>query len=126
MFLFTVECYDILWQSRRCINLKNVNSTQGTFDVIIDDGGHTMNQQITSFNNLLPKVKSGGIYVIEDLLTSYIDSYGGGYLRNTTTIEFIKKLVDNIQAISPQKSIQVANRIYSFEIADEICFFIVK
>jgi hypothetical protein len=106
--------------------LKNVSSTQGTFDVIIDDGGHSMNQQITSFTNLLPKVKSGGIYVIEDLLTSYMDGYGGGYLRNSTTIEFIKKLVDNIQAISPQKSIQVANRIYSFEIADEICFFIVK
>jgi len=106
--------------------LKNVSSNQGTFDVIIDDGGHTMNQQITSFNNLLPKVKSGGIYVIEDLLTSYMGGFGGGYLRNSTTIEFIKKLVDNIQANSPQKSIQVANRIYSFEIADEICFFIVK
>jgi hypothetical protein len=51
--------------------LKTVNSEQGYFDVIVDDGGHTMKQQITSFTHLLPKVRSGGIYVIEDLETSY-------------------------------------------------------
>ncbi|CAF1061583.1 unnamed protein product [Adineta steineri] len=106
--------------------LNNVKSAQGYFDVIVDDGGHSMNQQITSFVQLLPKVKSGGIYVIEDLLTSYISTYGGGYLRNSTTIEFIKKIIENIQTASPEKSIQVAKRIRSLEIGDEICFFTVK
>ena len=43
----------------------------GGYDVIVDDGGHSMNQQITSFKELWPAVSSGGIYVIEDLLTSY-------------------------------------------------------
>jgi len=44
----------------------------GGFDVIVDDGGHTMNQQLTSLQVLWPAVASGGIYVIEDMMTSYI------------------------------------------------------
>lgn len=43
----------------------------GKYDVIVDDGGHTMSQQITSLKELWPVVSSGGIYVIEDLMTSY-------------------------------------------------------
>ena len=44
----------------------------GGYDVIIDDGGHTVNQQLSSLKFLWPAVSSGGIYVIEDLMTSYI------------------------------------------------------
>lgn len=46
--------------------------TFGGYDVIVDDGGHTMNQQLSSLKFLWPAVSSGGIYVIEDLMTSYI------------------------------------------------------
>ncbi|CAF1185736.1 unnamed protein product [Adineta steineri] len=124
--------------------LNNITSTKGKFDVIVDDGGHTMNQQITSFNHLLPKVQSGGIYVIEDfglskrnavtvalrgqadLLTSYMDVAGGGYLRAGTAIELIKTLVDDIQGASPKKVTNMGSKIRSFEISDEICFFTVK
>jgi hypothetical protein len=106
--------------------LNSLTTAKGYFDVIVDDGGHTMNQQITSFVTLLPKMQSGGIYVIEDLLTSYIPQSGGGYLRNSTTIEFIKRLVDDMQAISPQKTTQLGSKLRSFELADEICVFIVK
>jgi NDP-sugar pyrophosphorylase family protein len=106
--------------------LNSVKSEKGYFDVIVDDGGHTMRQQITSFTYLLPKVRSGGIYVIEDLLTSYIESYGGSYLRNSTTIALIKRLVDDIQTISPYKSTQLVEKISSFEVSNEICFFNIK
>ncbi len=41
------------------------------YDIIIDDGGHTMHQQKVSFDTLFPLLKPGGIYVIEDLHTSY-------------------------------------------------------
>ncbi|CAF1159744.1 unnamed protein product [Adineta steineri] len=106
--------------------LNSITSTKGKFDVIIDDGGHTMNQQITSFNHLLLKVQSGGVYVIEDLLTSYVDVAGGGYLRAGTAIELIKTLVDDIQGASPKKVTNMGSKIRSFEISDEICFFTVK
>ena len=35
--------------------------------MIIDDGGHTMEQMQTSLNYLWNSLKSGGLYVIEDL-----------------------------------------------------------
>lgn len=39
----------------------------GNFDIIIDDGGHTMKQQQISLKYLFDQVKPGGYYVIEDL-----------------------------------------------------------
>ncbi len=39
------------------------------FDIIIDDGGHTMRQQQISLGILFDAVKSGGYYIIEDLHT---------------------------------------------------------
>src|SRR5579883_2677635 len=37
------------------------------FDIIIDDGGHGMGQQRTSFLTLFPSLARRGLYVIEDL-----------------------------------------------------------
>jgi hypothetical protein len=55
-------------------NQSNVDDLQrflseygGDFDMIIDDGGHSMEQMQTSLNYLWNSVKSGGLYVIEDL-----------------------------------------------------------
>lgn len=39
-----------------------------TFDIIIDDGSHMTQDQIDTFNLLKGKMKSGGIYIIEDIL----------------------------------------------------------
>ena len=37
------------------------------FDIIIDDGNHDPKYQVKTLRNLFPKLKEGGIYVIEDL-----------------------------------------------------------
>ena len=79
--------------------LRNlINTTGGDFDVILDDGGHTMNQQITSFKTLFPHVKSGGMYIIEDLHTSYWPHWGGGNHRGTA-IAFLKSLIDDVNFV---------------------------
>ena len=75
-----------------------IQEAGGDFDVIIDDGGHTMSQQITSFQILFPHVKSGGMYIIEDLHTSYWKSYGGGSHPHTT-IAFLKTLIDDVNFV---------------------------
>ncbi|OAV72390.1 hypothetical protein Barb6_01159 [Bacteroidales bacterium Barb6] len=67
-------------------------------DIILDDGGHTMKQQRVSFEELIDHVKDDGIYMCEDCHTSYWPSFGGGYLRKGTFIEYSKKLIDYLNA----------------------------
>ena len=80
------------------IFLKKLVLELPQIDIIIDDGGHTMNQQIMTFRELYPIVKHGGIYVCEDTHTSYWINYGGGFHRRNTFIEFGKSLVDQLHA----------------------------
>lgn len=51
--------------------LTNAVQSVDEFDIIIDDGGHMMGQQQISLGHLFNKVKSGGLYFIEDLHTSF-------------------------------------------------------
>lgn len=43
----------------------------GPFDVIIEDGSHIWEHQITSLRTLFPFLKDGGFYIVEDLQTNY-------------------------------------------------------
>jgi hypothetical protein len=51
--------------------LTDINIKYGSFDIIIDDGGHENNQIITSFQTLFPLLNNEGIYVVEDTYHSY-------------------------------------------------------
>lgn len=98
----------------------------GLPDIIIDDGGHTMNQQITTFNHLFPKLNNGGIYVCEDLHTSYFSkNYKGGFRRKGTFIEHAKSLIDHIHHHYIDKSSSVIpqfqQNITSIHFYDSIC-----
>lgn len=66
------------------------------FDIVIDDGGHRMIEQLTSFNVLFPSLNNGGVYIAEDLCTSYWPTWGGGFRREDTFVEFLKSLVDKM------------------------------
>jgi len=63
-------------QERREDLERVVQETGGQpFDLIIDDGGHTMFQQQTSIACLFKHVKSGGYYILEDLHTSRMERF---------------------------------------------------
>jgi cephalosporin hydroxylase len=70
----------------------------GPIDIVIDDGGHTMTQQISTFEALFPALALGGVYVVEDLHTSYWEEYGGGYRAPGTFVEYAKDLIDQLHA----------------------------
>lgn len=78
--------------------LKNYAAYVNDLDIIIDDGGHTMEQQLNTFDILFPILNDGGIFIVEDIESSYRNMYGGGPKRNGTFIEFSKNIVDSINA----------------------------
>lgn len=78
--------------------LKHLHDVLPDLDILIDDGGHTMKQQLTTFENLFDKVKDDGIYLIEDLHTSYFKYFGGGYKKKRSFIEFSKNFIDKLHA----------------------------
>lgn len=65
-----------------------------SFDIILDDGGHTMQQQLTTLKHTFPKLNNGGIFLIEDTHTSYWSDWGGNFREPSTLIENTKQLVD--------------------------------
>jgi hypothetical protein len=67
-------------------------------DILLDDGGHTMRQQRATFEALFPKVAPTGVYVCEDLHTSYWPEYGGAHLDPRSFIEFSKQYIDRLNA----------------------------
>jgi len=76
---------------RSTIFLDEVIKDIGIPDIIIDDGGHTRTCQVKSIKHLFPLLKKGGVYVIEDIGTSYFTDYNDDEL---SIIEYIKSLID--------------------------------
>ncbi len=76
--------------------LAEVRERLPQIDILIDDGGHTMTQQITTFDELYPHIQPEGIYLCEDIHTSLMEEYGGGYRREGTFLEYSKALVDRL------------------------------
>ncbi|CAI5521558.1 unnamed protein product [Closterium sp. Naga37s-1] len=70
--------------------VAQIRNEVGLLDFIVDDGGHTMDQQQTSLKHLLPLVKPGGTYFIENVGTSYKD----GISEADTTIHVMQSLLD--------------------------------
>lgn len=89
--------------------LNEVKSQIPPIDILIDDGGHTMEQQIVSYEMLFDSIKPNGIYLCEDLHTSYWLAFGGGCQRKGTFIEYSKKLIDKLNAFHSHESFFTAD-----------------
>jgi SAM-dependent methyltransferase len=76
--------------------LASVRERLPRIDILIDDGGHTMAQQTATFEELYPHLQPEGIYLCEDLHTSFFPRFGGGYGRKDSFLEYSKALVDSL------------------------------
>ena len=101
-----------------------INKNGDEFDIIVDDGGHSMRQQQTSLKILYKYLKSGGIYVIEDLHTSsnqWTELYGytiveDGDTLSMTLMEDFQNETDNIAStkhISTEEMLDIRNKLNS-------------
>lgn len=79
-------------------SLSMIKDSLPKFDIIIDDGGHRMMQQTFTFEEMYAHLKEGGVYLCEDLHTSYWSGYGGGFRKPTSFIEYSKRLIDQLNA----------------------------
>ena len=85
-------------QSNNVFLLSLINIYKN-FDIIIDAGSHQAKHIISSFNFLFPYLNDNGIYIIEDLQTSYFPRYGGSRInlnKKQSSMNFVKSLADSI------------------------------
>ena len=90
--------------------LRTIASAAGQPDIVIDDGGHSMGQQIATFEEMWPQIRDGGAYLAEDTHTSYRAEYGGGWRRPGAFIEYVKNMADEVNAWHSQDPAHTAGR----------------
>lgn len=78
--------------------LKRLREQIGAVDILIDDGGHEMEQQIVTFEELYGMVDEDGVYLVEDLHTSYREQWHGGLNQPSTFIERAKRMIDSLHS----------------------------
>lgn len=99
------------------------------FDIIIDDGGHTMQQQIVTLLKTYPKLKEGGTYLVEDTHTSYWRDWGGGFRKPESFIELTKGFVDILHRPfiasqqPPKELLEILNDLWSVTYYNSIVVF---
>jgi hypothetical protein len=66
------------------------------FDIIIDDGSHDNKHVFYTYSKLFPSLSNSiaGLYIVEDIHTSYWPYYGGGYKNPSSSIEKFKDIID--------------------------------
>jgi hypothetical protein len=80
---------ELLWKLHR---------HHGPFDIVIDDASHIPALTNETFRILFPLLAPDGVYVIEDVATSYWPLWGGRFRRGarTTTMGLVKQRLDGL------------------------------
>ena len=101
---------------------NKVVSEVGGIDVVLDDGGHTYEQQITTVESLLNAMNDGGLIVVEDTHTSYMDGFGP---KRFSYINYVKNKIDqiNYRFNFENKFKNIERRIWSIEIVESMVAF---
>ena len=73
-----------------------VLAQSASFDLIIEDGSHTSSDIVKAFARYFPALKTGGLFVAEDLHCSYWQDYEGGIFHPYSSITFFKHLADMV------------------------------
>jgi hypothetical protein len=71
----------------------------GKIDILIDDGGHTNNQQIVTLTSSLANINNDGIIIVEDTHSSYMKNFDNP--SKYSFINFMKKTIDDLNSKFP-------------------------
>jgi len=96
----------------------------GSVDVVLDDGGHTYEQQIVTSERLLRNINDGGMLVVEDTHTSYMGGYGP---RKFSFIEYTKLMMDKINyRFGGLENTNAESRVWSLRVYESFVAFIIN
>lgn len=96
----------------------------GSVDVVLDDGGHTYEQQIVTVEELLESINDGGKLIVEDTHTSYMNGFGP---KKYSFMEYTKALVDLVnKRFGAFDGENAERRIWSIAIYESIVSFSVN
>jgi hypothetical protein len=76
--------------------LESVVAEMGGVDLVLDDGSHQMRHIMATLQAVFPRLSVGGAYMIEDLHTAYLQSYGGGFGVPGNFFNVVRKLIDDM------------------------------
>ena len=103
--------------------LQAAINTAGDIHILIDDGGHTMEQQQVSLGFLFRHVRPGGYYVIEDIHTSLPALWQGyGVERGgaNTTLRMLENFVKGTKPAIRSKYMRADEMTYLDEHIDSV------
>ena len=103
---------------------QNFYNKVGPIDILLDDGGHTNEQQIITLIESIKNINNGGIHIVEDVHSSYQKHYGNPY--KYSFINFSKKTVDDINSNFPNLknfNFSLKKNVYSIEFFESIVAF---
>ena len=95
----------------------------GKIDILIDDGGHTNIQQVTTLFETLKYIKNEGLIIIEDTHTSFMKNKG---FKNPSKFSFINFTINLIEVIHRRNPMVLkdsnffSKKIFSIEYFDSI------
>jgi len=99
-------------------------SSIGMVDVLLDDGGHTNEQQIVTTHQSIPFIKDGGLLIVEDVHASYFKDFGNP--SKYSFINYAKLFIDGINARFPGVEVvknMFRDAVYSAHFYDSIVAF---
>jgi hypothetical protein len=101
---------------------KKVLSKVDGIDVVLDDGGHTYEQQIITVESIVSAMNDGGLIVVEDTHTSYMDGFGP---KEYSYINYVKSKIDqiNFRFNFTNQFNNAERRIWSIEIVESMVAF---
>jgi len=115
------EGFEIFIGSQSDESLWNdIRSNVGQIDVLLDDGGHTYEQQIITTEQALPLIKDGGMLVVEDTHTSYLNGFGP---RKYSFMKYVSTMMDRINQRSGSIRGEGEGRVWSVEVFESIVAF---
>jgi hypothetical protein len=99
---------------------KSFYEKVGSIDILVDDGGHTNEQQIQTIDNSYKFINNGGVIVVEDVHASYLKEFGNP--SSYSFINFCFSIVNKINNRSLGKNYinNYQNRIHKIDFYESL------